>query len=58
VWIQVADDAYQELVPGRAVTLPRERRGNFEREVRYLTNGSTSSADMPVRFELVIDPII
>jgi hypothetical protein len=58
VWIQVEDDDYQELVPGRAVTLPRERRGNSEREVRYLTNGSTSSADMPVRFELVIDPII
>jgi hypothetical protein len=58
VWIHVADDDYQELVPGRAVTLPGARRGSSEREVRYLTDGSTSSADLPVRFELVIDPVI
>ena len=58
VWIQVEDDDYQEVVPGRGVTLSRERRGSSEREVRYLTDGGTSSADLPVRFELVIDPII
>jgi hypothetical protein len=58
VWIQVDDDDYQELVPGRAVTLPQERRGGSEREVRYLTDGSTSPADLPLRFELVIDPVI
>ena len=58
VWIQVADDDYQELTPGRSVTLPGERRGSSDREVRYLTDGSTSSAELPLHFELVIDPII
>ena len=58
VWIHVTDDHYQELIPGGAVTLPGGRRGSSEREVRYLTDGSTSAAEVPVRFELVIDPVI
>ena len=58
VWIRVADHDYQELIPGRALTLPGERHGSSEREVRYLTDGSTWSAELPVRFELVIDPVI
>jgi hypothetical protein len=58
VWIHVADDDYQELIPGKSVTLPGARRGSSEREIRYLTDGSTSSADLPLHFELVVDPII
>ena len=58
VWIHVSDDHYQELVPGRSVTLPGGSHGSSEREVRYLTDGSTSVAELPVRFELVIDPVI
>lgn len=57
VWIHMADDEYQELVPGRAVTLPRDER-RPEREVRYMTDGSTASADLPMHFELVLDPVI
>ena len=58
VWIHVSDDDYQELVPGRSVALPGGSHGSSEREVRYLTDGSTSVAELPVRFELVIDPVI
>jgi hypothetical protein len=58
VWIQVADEHYQELMPGTSMTLPGGPRGSSDREVRYLTDGSTSIAELPVRFELVIDPII
>jgi hypothetical protein len=58
IWIHVAEDDYRELAPGKSVTLPGERRGRSEHEVRYLTDGSTSSSELPLRFELVIDPII
>lgn len=58
VWIQVSDDYYKVLTPGDAVTLPGGGRGSSEREVRYLTDGSTSTAEVPVHFELVIDPVI
>ena len=58
VWVRVADDQYQELTPGAAVTLPGGGRGGSEREVRYLTDGSASPAEVPVRFDLVIDPVI
>jgi hypothetical protein len=58
IWIQVADDGYQELTPGAAVMLPGARHGSSEREVRYLTDGSASTADVPLRFELLIDPVI
>jgi hypothetical protein len=58
VWIQVAGGDYQELVPGAPVTLPGDHRSRSEREVRYLTDGSTSSAELPLRFELLIDPVI
>ena len=57
VWIHVADDDYQELIPGKSVTLPGARQGSSEREIRYLTDGSTSSAELPLHFELVVDPI-
>jgi hypothetical protein len=58
VWIQVADEDYQELTPGKSVALPGTRRGSSEQEVRYLTDGSTSAAELPLHFELVIDPVI
>ena len=58
VWIHLADDHFQELVPGRSVTLPGRGHGSSEREVRYLTDGSSSLLELPVRFELVIDPVI
>jgi hypothetical protein len=58
IWIQVADEHYQEVTPGAAVTLPGGQRGTSEREVRYLTDGSSSTADVPVHLELVIDPVI
>jgi hypothetical protein len=60
VWIQVGDGGYRELVPGAALTLSREPRGSSEREVRYLTDASTAedSTELPVRFELVVDPAI
>ncbi len=58
VWIHVANDDYQELIPGRTVTLPPDRHDSSEREVRYLTDGSTSAAGLPVHFDLVIDPVI
>ena len=58
VWVLGADDHYQELTAGMRVTLPGARRGSSEREVRYLIDGSTSPADVPVHFELVIDPVI
>jgi hypothetical protein len=57
VWIYLAEDHYQELVPGGSVTLPG-RHGSSEREVRYLTDGSSLLGEAPVRFELVIDPAI
>ena len=58
VWVHLADDHYEELVPGSSVTLPSGSHGSSEREVRYLTDGSSSLADLPVRFDLVIDPVI
>ena len=58
VWVHVADDDYQELIPGKSVTLPGARRGGSEREVRYLTDSGTFSAELPLHFELVVDPII
>ena len=58
VWIHLADDHYQELVPGSSVTLPGGGHGSSIREVRYLTDGSSSLAELPVRFELLIDPVI
>jgi hypothetical protein len=56
--IGLAEDHYQELVPGGSVTLPGGRHGSSEREVRYLTDGSSLLGEAPVRFELVIDPAI
>jgi hypothetical protein len=58
VWIHLAEDHYQELVPGGSVTLPGGRHGSSEREVRYLTDGRSLLGEAPVRFELVIDPAI
>jgi hypothetical protein len=58
VWVQVANDDYQELIPGKSVALPGTRRGSSEREIHYLTDGGTSSAELPLHFELVVDPII
>ncbi len=58
VWIHLADDHFQELVPGRSLTLPGLVYGSSEREVRYLTDGRGSLLELPVRFELVIDPVI
>jgi hypothetical protein len=58
VWVHLEGGEYRELVPGRAVPLPREHRSRSQREVRYLTDGSSSSAELPVRFELVLDPTI
>jgi hypothetical protein len=58
VWLHVGDEDYEELIPGRAITLPPERRASSEREVRYVIEGSTSSAELPLRFDLVIDPVI
>jgi hypothetical protein len=58
VWIHLADDHFQELVPGRSVTLPGRGHGSSEREVRYLTDGRSSLLELPVHFELVIDPVI
>ena len=58
VWIHLADDHYQELVPGGSVTLPGGSHGSSEREVRYLTDGSSLLGEAPVRFELLIDPVI
>ncbi len=57
VWIHL-DDHFQELGPGRSVTLPGLGHGSSEREVRYLTDGRGSLLELPVRFELVIDPVI
>ena len=57
VWIYVADDHYQELTPGEAVTLPGGPRGSSEREVRYLTERN-NSIEAPLHFDLVIDPMI
>jgi hypothetical protein len=58
LWIHLADDHFQELVPGSSVTLLGRGHGSSEREVRYLTDGSSSLLELPVRFELVIDPVI
>jgi hypothetical protein len=58
IWIHVAGDRYQELTPDRSVTLPGRRLGSSEREVRYLTDASSSVAELPVRFEMIIDPAI
>jgi hypothetical protein len=52
----VANDEYQELIPGRAVTLSQRDHDRSEREVRYLTDGKTS--DFPVNFEVVLEPAI
>ena len=58
VWIHLANDNFQELVPGGALTLPGSRHGSSVREVRYRTDGSSSLADLPVRFDLLIDPVV
>ena len=58
VWIHLAGDHYQELAPGRSVTLPDGSHGSSVREVRYLTDGSSSLAELPVHFDLLIDPVI
>jgi hypothetical protein len=59
VWVQVGG-AYQELAPGSALTVSRERGGSSEREVRYMTDASSATAftEVPIRFEMVVDPAI
>jgi hypothetical protein len=59
VWVHV-DGTYQELTPGSALTVSRERAGSSEREVRYMTDASTATAftEAPIRFEMVVDPAI
>jgi hypothetical protein len=60
VWVQVKDGEFRELAPGSAVTVSREPGGSSEREVRYRTETNTAAVftDVPLRFELVIDPTI
>jgi hypothetical protein len=60
VWVQVKDGEFQELAPGSGLTVLREPGGSSEREVRYMTEANSAAVftEVPLRFELVIDPTI
>lgn len=62
VWVQAADGEYRELSGAGAVTVAHQPRGgDGEREVHYrieLPQGDAPSLALPVRYEIVIDPVI
>jgi hypothetical protein len=62
IWVKNAAGDFEELVPGTGVTVARDRvfSGESEREVRYLFeengSGSLDALDLPVRYEIRMDP--
>jgi hypothetical protein len=60
VWVRGLDAQYRELVPGIAVTVAEEEAGRAEHEVSYKlqTDAPRSSITLPVRYEILVDPII
>ena len=59
VWVRAAEGEYQEVIAGSSVTVTRgaHSAGPQEREVRYRIE-SRRSLELPVRFEIVMDPAI
>lgn len=62
VWVRAVDGSYQEVVAGSSVTVARGENSasQFDREVSYrIESGAVDgSVDLPVRYELVVDPTI
>jgi hypothetical protein len=62
IWVKNAAGHFEELEPGTAVTVARDRvfAGESEREVRYLfeENGAeiVDASNLPVRYEIRMDP--
>ena len=59
MWVRAADGEYQEVIAGSSVTVTRgaHSAGLLEREVRYRIE-SRASLELPVRYELAVDPAI
>lgn len=59
VSVRAADGEYQEVIAGSSVTVARGARsaGLLEHEVRYRIE-SRASLQLPVRYEIVMDPAI
>jgi hypothetical protein len=61
VWVRTLTGEFQELKPGSSVTVAREAQsaGTLEQQVHYrLDSPASEAADLPVRLELRLDPVI
>jgi hypothetical protein len=60
VWVRAANGEYRELTPGVSVTVASGRRaaGEWEREVSYRIESAADVVELPVRYEIVVDPTI
>lgn len=63
LWVRGTNGEFQELTPGRAVTVARDLRGagEWEREVSYRTETSASGGStnaLPVRYEIRVEPTL
>jgi hypothetical protein len=60
VWVRAVSGEYQELVPGASVTVARGTRssGQWERQVSYRIESAADVVELPVRYEIVVDPTI
>ena len=60
VWVRGLDGKYHEVVAGPGVTVARGRYSatHLEREVsyRFKSAGGETSLDLPVRYEILVDP--
>lgn len=60
VWVRAAGGGFQELAPGSSVTVAQDASpaGESEREVGYRIETENSVLELPVRYEIAVNPTI
>ena len=60
MWVRAAGGGFQELAPGSSVTVAQDARpaGESEREVDYRIETENSVLELPVRYEIAVNPTI
>ena len=62
VWVRVVDGTYAELVPGAVLRIARSGGSTrvIEREISYRieSNSENAELELPVRYEIAVDPTL